>query len=272
MSSPSASAAPPRRRRWPDRPGLARVALPLGVLAAVAVLQEGLTRSGVVNPVRFPPMSSVVSTLFDEAASGRLWAPLAGTGANWLASLALSFLVALALAVALNALPLVHALMAPVIAFLRPMPCTALIPLVILSLGATAQGMVFLTTFGTVWQMLPVLARAVGRVDDVARDTARVFGFTPLQVLRWLTLRALEPHILTALRIGATASLTLLISMELLTGASGVGRIISLAYAGSNLKLMYAYVLLSGLLGIVVNLASRQVLAHRLRYLEGGAR
>lgn len=246
--------------------------VPACTLAGVTILQECLTRSGLIDPARFPPIGSVLSALADEAASGRLWTPLIDTGLNWLVSLILAFSLALILAVLLNSSALVRDLSAPLIAFLRPMPCTALIPLVILSLGASARGSIFLTTFGAVWQMLPVLARAVGKVDEVALDTARVFGLTKFQVLRWLTLRALEPYMLTALRIGATASLVLLISMELLTGASGIGRVISVTYAGSNLKVMYAYVLLSGVLGIAANLLLGRLVARRSRHLDGRQR
>jgi len=79
-----------------------------------------------------------------------------------------------------------------------------------------------------------------------------VFGSTPSQALRWIALCALLPFLLSALRIGATASLVLLIGMERLTGASGIGWLISFTCAGSNLPLMYAYVTLSGLLGVLV--------------------
>jgi ABC-type nitrate/sulfonate/bicarbonate transport system permease component len=262
----SADAPPETGESRRRRPMGFTMAVPLCTLIALGLLEECLARAGIV---RVPPVSVVVAALADEALSGRLWPPLGSTAVNWLVSLVLSFFIALILAVALNASAYLHDLSAPLIGFLRPLPCTALIPLVILSLGATAEGVIFLTTFGTLWQMLPILSRAVGRSDPVAFDTARVFGFTRLQIFRWITLPALEPYMLSALRIGATASLMLLISMELLTGASGIGRIISLAYAGSNLSLMYAYVLLCGLLGVGFNIVLGRLVISRSR-LTGG--
>ncbi|WP_170845223.1 ABC transporter permease [Chitinasiproducens palmae] len=221
---------------------------------------------------RFPPVSTVALTLLDEIVNGHVWTPLAETAFAWLVSLFLSFALALALAVGLNLSVRLRDYTAPVVAFLRPMPCTALIPLVIVSIGANTNGLVFLTTFGALWQMLPGLAHAFGKHDTVAQDTARVFRFSGWQTFRWLTLPALEPYMLSALRIGATASLVLLIGMELLTGAAGIGRLIAFAYAGSNLTLMYAYVALSGLLGVATNLLLGRAVTRRAARVGGRSR
>jgi ABC-type nitrate/sulfonate/bicarbonate transport system permease component len=238
-------------------------------LILVASFEEILSRFGAINGVQFPPISRVMSALLDEMTSGDLWRPLQQTLATWLLALALSFVGALVVGTVIGSSRVVRELTSPILEFLRPIPSTALIPLVILTLGVNIYGATFLTFVGTLWQILPMVVRAQSGVDPVSRDTALVYGFTPWQRFRWLTLPSMEPYLLTALRIGASAALILLVGMELLTGVAGIGREISLAYAGSNLPRMYAYILVSGLLGASINLVLARVIAARIATVKG---
>lgn len=255
---------------WPAGTGL--IATPTATVLVLLAFAEFLSRSGLINARKFPPVSIVVEALAREVMSGRIWEPLGQTLATWALALLLSFLAALVIGVSLGTNRIVRAATAPIIEFIRPIPSTALIPLVILTLGTSLNAALFLTCFGTVWQILPSIFRGLSQVEPVSRDTARAFGFTTSQQLRWLVLPGMMPYLWTALRLGAAASLVLLVSMEMLAGINGVGHQISMAYAGANAPTMYAYILVASLIGGGVNIWLTRFIDRRIAENGGAAR
>jgi ABC-type nitrate/sulfonate/bicarbonate transport system permease component len=267
---PSAELSMPAPRPGPLRLPRGLVP-PLATLLALLALQELLSRSGWINARKFPPVSSVLQALAGEMASGRLWAPLAQTVTTWALALALSFVAAVVLGVALGGHRVLRALATPVLELIRPVPSTALIPLAVLTLGTDVRSALALTCFGTVWQILPSVMRGLQQQNPVALDTARAFGFGRLQTLRWVLLPALAPSLWTALRLGAAASLVLLISMEMLAGIAGLGHQIAMAYEGSNTAAMYAYILVASLVGGPANLWLTRFVQRRIALAGGPA-
>ncbi|THT98810.1 ABC transporter permease subunit [Lampropedia puyangensis] len=264
----SARSADENQQSWLLRT-IAGMAPPFITLVLLLSVAEFLSRQALINPRKFPPVSAVLQALWTEASTGRLWPSLSQTLLTWALALAVSFAVALLLGVGLGTQRVIRASALPVLEFIRPVPSTALIPLVILTLGTSLQAALFLTAFGTVWQILPSILRGVARVDPVVEDTARAFGFTTSQRLRWIVLPGMTPYLWTALRLGAAAALVLLISMELLAGINGVGHQIAMAYAGGNTTAMYAYILVAALVGGIVNLGLTRLVEQRIARAGG---
>jgi ABC-type nitrate/sulfonate/bicarbonate transport system permease component len=90
-------------------------------------------------------------------------------------------------------------------------------------------------------------------VDPVATDTARSFGFSRVQRLFRVTLPSAVPYVATGLRIASAVSLILTVTAELVIGSAGLGRSINLARSGGNEELMYALIVATGVLGLVLN-------------------
>ena len=96
-------------------------------------------------------------------------------------------------------------------------------------------------------------------VDPVARDTARVYKFRFWTTARRLVWPTTLPYAVTGFRLGATVALILTITGELIIGTPGLGRLLAVAQQSGQVASMYALVIVTGLLGVVVNLAARQV-------------
>ena len=65
------------------------------------------------------------------------------------------------------------------------------------------------------------------------------------------------PYLLTGLRLAASVALILAITAQLLIGTAGLGLAISKAQSGGQYETMYALILATGLLGVVINLGAR---------------
>ena len=70
-----------------------------------------------------------------------------------------------------------------------------------------------------------------------------------------MVLPSAAPFIATGIRIAATMSLLLAVGAELIGGAAGLGQSIALAEQNGDIPQMYAYIVTSAVLGVLLNLA-----------------
>jgi ABC-type nitrate/sulfonate/bicarbonate transport system permease component len=235
-------------------------------VGAVLAAWELLARTDVLPSRAFPPATAVGAALLRELAGPGLWADLAQTLEGWAIGLGLAAALAVPLGVAIGSWPLAYVMARPLIEFLRPIPSVALIPLAVLVYGTGLPDKVFLVTFAAFWPILIQAVYGVQDVDPVARDTARSFGLGPLRRLLVVTLPSAAPSIATGLRIASSVALILAVTAELVVGAPGIGRTINAAQSGGAYPLMYALIVLTGLVGLALNLALRALERRLLRW------
>jgi ABC-type nitrate/sulfonate/bicarbonate transport system permease component len=236
-----------RRPAIPDR------ALPWLSVLGVLALFELLPRIGVLPSDHFPPISETLGTLFDQLGESRFWEAVGNTLEGWALGLGVAAGLAIPIGIVIGSSRLLYRATRALIEFLRPIPSVALIPLAILIYGTGLESKVFLAAFASFWQVLVATLYGVQDVDPVATDTARSFGFSRPQRLLRVTLPSAVPYIATGLRIASAVSLILTVTAELVIGAAGLGRSINLARSGGNEELMYALILATGVLGLLLN-------------------
>jgi ABC-type nitrate/sulfonate/bicarbonate transport system permease component len=246
-ASPARDAHPTRRARVPDW------ALPWLSVAGVLVLFDLLPRIGVLPRNHFPPISETLGTLAEQLTDSSFWEAVWNTLQGWALGLGIAAALAIPLGIVICSNRLLYRAMRGLIEFLRPIPSVALIPLAILIYGTGLQSKVFLAAFASFWQLLVATLYGVQDVDPVATDTARSFGFSRVQRLFRVTLPSAVPYIATGMRIASAVSLILTVTAELVIGAAGLGRSINLARSGGNEELMYALILATGILGLLLN-------------------
>jgi ABC-type nitrate/sulfonate/bicarbonate transport system permease component len=240
-------AAVAHRLRLPDR------LLPWASVLGVLVLFDLLPRIGVLNSRDFPPISQTLSTLADQVVGSDLWSAVGNTLSGWALGLGIAAALAIPLGIVIGSSRLVYRSLRFVIEFLRPVPSVALIPLAILIYGSGLESKVFLAAFASFWALLVQVLYGVQDVDPVATDTARSFGFSRPQRLFRVTLPSALPYIATGLRIASAVSLILAVTAELVIGSAGLGRSINVARSGGDVKQMYALIIMTGVLGLVLN-------------------
>jgi ABC-type nitrate/sulfonate/bicarbonate transport system permease component len=234
-------------RRLPDR------LLPWASVLGVLVLFEILPRAGILNERDFPPISQTLSTLADQVVSSDLWTAVGNTLSGWALGLGIAAALAVPAGILIGSSRMVYRALRFVIEFLRPVPSVALIPLAILIYGSGLESKVFLAAFASFWALLVQVLYGVQDVDPVATDTARSFGFSRRQRLFRVTLPSALPYIATGVRIASAVSLILAVTAELVIGSAGLGRSINVARSGGDVKLMYALIIATGVLGLVLN-------------------
>lgn len=243
-----------RRWRWG-----APVALTLGLL----VLCELAARAGVIDARHLPPPSEVFAALGDRLLDPALRGDTAQTLAGWGAGLAIAFALALPAGVLLGQSALLYRLTAGPVELLRPIPSVAFVPLVVLTLGSGLEAKVFLVAFAAFWPLLIHAIYGIRDLDPQLLETARSLGMGRASRLFRVALPGALPYVATGLRTASSLALVLAVIAELVIGAPGLGRSISLAQAGGAVANMYALIVFVGILGWGLN----GVFARLERYL-----
>lgn len=226
----------------------------LGVLGAVAALclWQFVATAGPLASSLLPS----ATTTFAEAAR------LLTTADMWLATwetvriafigLCASLIGGVLVGIMIGISPLaMHATRVP-LEFLKPIPPIVVLPIAVLVLGSTAEMAVFLILFGGFIGFAIQTSAGVFDTDPVARDTGRSYGMGGAEVLYRIVLPSALPYIGTALRIAAPGAILVTVVAGLLGGAPGLGRMLLLAQLSGNRPQLFAYVVILGVLGVLV--------------------
>lgn len=228
----------------------------MGLGAVLGTLQAAVT-AGVLPSQWFPPVSAIFATLAGELGHAAVWVAAWATLRGWAVGLAVAAAGAVPLGLLIGSVQPLFRAVRVVIEFLRPIPSVALVPVGVLIFGSGLQMKAFLVAFAAFWPLLFQAVYGVRDVDPLARDTARIYGLGAAARFRRIVLPSAAPYIATGLRISAAIGLILAVTGELVVGAPGLGRAIVQAQAGAAVELMYALIVVTGLLGLAVNAVFR---------------
>lgn len=256
------SAVPARvRRAKRARTGSAVPNAVWGLIGIVVFLGiwELLPALGIVQAAYLPPASEVLATLAFDLTLTAFWVAVGETLLAWFIGLLAAVLLALVLGLVIGMSPFLRRATNSTIEFLRPIPSVALIPLAVLLFGTKIESSLMLIIYACFWQVLIQVLYGVADVDNVAMQTARSYGFSRFQRIRDVIFPTMLPYLMTGIRLGAAVALILAITAELIIGSPGLGKEIQLAQSGGAIAGMYALIVATGLLGVVINLCMRVV-------------
>jgi ABC-type nitrate/sulfonate/bicarbonate transport system permease component len=230
----------------------------LGVAVALAAF-EVAPRVGVLPRSSFPPVSEILGRLADLVTTSDLWRAVRDTLDAWVRAMVIATLLAVPLGLAIGSSRVGALLSRLTIEFLRPIPSVALIPILVLVYGTRPSLKVALGAFGATFPLLFQAMYGIRDVDPVAKDTARSFGMGWWTRLGRIVLPSCAPYLATGLRISASVALILVVTGEYVVGVPGLGREVLVAQSSGAYDLMYARIVMAGLLGLAVNLCFHAV-------------
>jgi ABC-type nitrate/sulfonate/bicarbonate transport system permease component len=249
----------PRRRRAPARGFLTNSILGLAGLLTVAIIVQVLAPLGVVRPQDLPQTTTILGSLFGLLGERALWAAVYDTIYVWAIGLAVASVAGIVVGMLLGSFEPLRRATYSTVEFLRPIPSVALVPLVVLVFGPRYESALVLVIYAAFWQVLVQTVYGVADVDPVVADTARSYRFSRFGVIRHVIWPTALPFIMTGIRLAATVALVLTVTAQLIIGTPGLGQSIALAESAGDTARMYALVVITGLLGLAVNIVVRLV-------------
>lgn len=258
----------PTRRRPGRRSGV--LAGKFLAIAFLLGLWQLLLVTGALSTSAFPTMTSTIRALFDQLGTSACWSTIVETVEGWAAGLALGGVAAILLGSLVGLSRLAYRSAIPVIEFLKTVPAIAILPIAIVVLGTHLSMKLTIVSYGVFFPLAIQVVYGVRATDPTVMDTAVSLQLRGLRRFRVVILPSAAPFIATGLRIGAATALVLEVVAELIGGAPGLGqRILVAENAGpSAFPVMYAFILITGLLGIVFTGAFTLAERHFLHWHE----
>ena len=216
-----------------------------------------------------PSPESVLATLWDLLTSGQLLPHVAFTVQNILLGLLVGSVFGVALAYLLYKTPALCDVLEGPLVVLQTAPKIALAPLIIIwfGLGLTAK---IVLIFSLVF--FPVFAGALAglrAIDSRLQDLADLLRLSPMQRFLRIDLPASLPGIFVGLKIAAIQALVGAILAEWMSGAQGLGYMMTFATATYKTSMLFGAVLLTALFGMAMHAILNEV---ESRFLSWNAR
>ncbi|MCX6498970.1 MAG: ABC transporter permease [Arthrobacter sp.] len=247
------------RDRRPGRKLPAKQLLGLAGIVGFLATWELIPRLGLIDERFLPPASEVILALGRDFGLTAFWLSVGETMVAWFLGLIIAVALAVLLGFIIGSSDFLRRATNSTVEFLRPIPSVALIPLAVLLFGVKIESSLMLITYAAFWQVLIQVLYGVADVDMVANNTAKTYGLGRMARIRYVVFPTALPYLMTGVRLAATVALVLAITAELVIGSPGLGREIALAQSGGAISGMYALVLATGLIGVLINALMRLI-------------
>jgi ABC-type nitrate/sulfonate/bicarbonate transport system permease component len=241
----------------------------LGLLSPAIVLSawESAGALGWINPILLPRPSQIVWSLVELVANGVVFPPLLYTVALFVVGYAIASILGIAIGVAMATSEALYGLLEPLVEILRPIPKSALVPVLFLFLGIGKTTMITVVVLAAVFPVLISTFQGVRGLDPVLLETARTFQVSRMRTIFSIVLPASLPMILAGMRVALGLGLVLVILAEMLAGEDGIGfRILDLQRS-FQIRDMFAWIFvlvaLGGGLMMLFDLAERRLVPWR---------
>ncbi|HEX8746756.1 MAG TPA: ABC transporter permease [Pyrinomonadaceae bacterium] len=227
--------------------------LPVGVALIFIALWGMLSALQLFPRSAFPSPPDVAYGFVEEVRTGRLWDDLIAS----LFRVSMGFVLAVVLSVPLGLL-LGHATAAraallPAVNFFRSLSPLAWIPFAILWFGVGDLPVVFLIFMATFFSLVLAVIAAVANIPSVYFRVAADYGFRGSSLLWNVTLPAIMPQIITALRVTAGVAWLVVVAAEMIAGRDGLGFAIWDARNGLRTDLLVCGMIVIGIIGVVLD-------------------
>ncbi len=201
----------------------------------------------------FPDPLGVAKGLASELRSGRLVddaiASLFRVSSGFLLAVGLGVPAGLLLGHSARA----RAAFLPMVNFFRSLSPLAWIPFAILWLGIGDPPAIFLIFMAAFFPVVLSTTAAVASIPSVYFRVAKDLGVEGAELLREVTLPAIAPQVITALRVTAGLSWLVVVAAEMIAGTDGLGFAVWDARNGLRIDLLAAAMVVIGLIGAALD-------------------
>ncbi len=195
-----------------------------------------------------------LTRLYDEGVlSGDIWASLQRIIIGYLISMA----IAIVLGILMGSFRSADSLFESPIAFMRYIPATALVPLMLFWLGIDELPKITLIVIGSVFFNILMVADVARNVPKELINASYTLGAGRLTVMRRVIFPHSLPGIIDVARINLAAAWSVLVVAELLAAEEGLAFRIVRAQRFRQIDEMFALLIIFGIIGVVTDLSLR---------------
>jgi len=235
-----------------------RLIVAAGILGFLAAW-EALVRAGRLDATLVPAPSTVAGALAELLRRPEVLTSLGVTAWEALAAFLVALPVGLAVGFALAEMPMLSALLRPLVNFLFGVPKSIFLPVFILVFGVSVPQKIAFGVFTTIFVLIMGGIAAVQSVPRELVTVGRVYGASRGQIVREIYLPAMAPIVLESARLGMVFNITAVLLCEIYGARDGIGY--RIAAWGENVQMpqLYAALVIVAAAAVAVNEALRSV-------------
>lgn len=227
----------------------------LGGILLFLLAWQAIVASGLGSYDYLPAPSAIVAgfpeLLFDRGATAETFHTVGATLLGW----AISVAIGMSLGALLGFSQTARDYGLASVELLRPVPAVALVPVALLMFGFSIQTELLVIVIPSVWPVLVATMRGIMMVPDRLEDVARTLRLGRLETVVKVLIPAAAPAVLVGCRLSMTTALVLAVVSEMIGNPEGIGYAVVREAQALHPDLMFGYVLVAGLLGVLLNAA-----------------
>jgi NitT/TauT family transport system permease protein len=229
---------------------LLRLLLPVITGLLLLALWAGTYAAGMFPPGTVPSPGEVLQAFGGEIRSGRLIHDIVASLYRVAFGFVGGVVVAVPLGLVIGRSLSVRAALLPWINFFRSLSPIAWIPFAILWFGIGDPPALFIIFVATAFQLMLATAAAAATVPSVYYRVAGELGFGRAEVLYKVTLPAILPQLVTALRVAIGVAWMVVVAAEMIAVQSGLGYLVIDARNALRMDLVVVGMITIGAIGI----------------------
>ncbi len=236
-----------------DIPGSIYVGLSLTSVAAVLAVWCLLSYGGITPADFLATPGQVLVAGWERISDLSLFEHIGSSLKVILSGFLLASVLAVPIGILMGSFRVAQAFFEPITGFMRYIPVSALIPLLILWVGIGIEQKILVIFLGTFFQQLILISDVSARVSKDLIECAYTLGASRKQVVTRVLLPACMPGVVDNLRVTMGWAWTYLVVAELVAANSGLGYMILNAMRGLYTDVILLGVLTIGILGLITD-------------------
>ncbi|HWK80555.1 MAG TPA: ABC transporter permease [Thermomicrobiales bacterium] len=233
---------------------IAEVALTIAAPVILLLIWEILSRTKTINPLFWPPPSSLWDTAKTLWIKNDLWGDIRVSLGRILAGFVVGSVPGIALGLLMGLFWPVRVFFMPLAAAIYAVPKIAILPLVIIALGIGEASKIAIVALSIFFLVALSTMSGVLELDATYRDVASNLGASRWELFWTVALPGALPAIFTGLRLALGFALIVIVGTEFLAADQGIGHMIWQNYQTLRIRQMFVGLIITGIMGWALTL------------------
>ncbi|HVX91033.1 MAG TPA: ABC transporter permease [Candidatus Paceibacterota bacterium] len=241
----------------------------LAIYVGIFVAWWLVTAFGWVEPIILPSPRAVGGAFREMTVNGSLLKDLGVTGGRVLAALVIASIIGIPLGLFFGYQKKIYEMVEGPLHALRSVPATCLFPLLLIVIGVGEKSIITLAAYPCLLILMVNAATGASLAEPSRVRQGRILGLTPFNLITEVLFFEALPHVTSALRTSVSYALVLVVAVEMFIGVgqSGLGRKIFDYQSSFRIPETYAEILVTGALGVALNISIGLLEKRLLRWL-----
>lgn len=209
--------------------------------------------AGYIKASIFPKPTVIWETFIEHLKNGKVWMNVQASMKRVIIGFACGSAIGLVLGIATGLWRSLYHTLSLVISLIRAIPNIALIPVFFMIFGIGEASKIALITLASFRAVFLNTESGVRMTDQHLQELAYVYRIPYIKKITNIVLPSAVPSILTGFRLAMNSSWMAVVGAEMFAASKGVGFMIANARELGQSKILYVYVLIIGLVGVILD-------------------